>query len=128
VLKAATNRSGKESGKKEEMPTGKHEVKQPVHRFGVVLALMVACLGGPAVATPVGSVETFEGNAVGSFPSGWSDVAAVDPDPIAPKPSAVVVSATNAFGNQTKSLAPVPTIGGNQGIYRVLTYAPDRYS
>ena len=50
-----------------------------VHRSCAVLALLVACLGGEAVAGPVGTPETFEGDAVGSFPAGWSDVALVDP-------------------------------------------------
>jgi hypothetical protein len=69
-----------------------------------------ACLGGPAVAGPVGPVETFEGNPVGSFPAGWSDAVLVDPTNTAPKPSASVVSATDAFGNPTKALATLPGV------------------
>ena len=74
-------------------------VRPFVHHHCAVLALAVACLGGPAVAGPVGPAETFEGDAVGSFPAGWSDVALVDPASTAPKPSAVVVNTTDAFGN-----------------------------
>jgi hypothetical protein len=96
-------------------------MKRSVHYHCAVLALVVTCLGGPAAAGPVGPPDTFEGNAVGSFPAGWSDVALVDPDPIAPKPSAVVVNTTDAFGNPTKALAPVPAVGGIQGIYRTIT-------
>jgi hypothetical protein len=57
-----------------------------VHRHCAVVALLVACLGGQAVAGPVGPVETFEGDTVGSFPAGWSDFAVVDPTNTAPKP------------------------------------------
>jgi hypothetical protein len=96
-------------------------MKWSIHCHCAVLALVIGCLGGPATAGPVGTVETFEGDAVGNFPANWSDVALVDPDPLAPKPSAVVVSTTDAFGNSTNALAPVPAVGGIQGIYRTIT-------
>jgi hypothetical protein len=90
-----------------------------------VLALMIACLGGPARAVPVGPPDTFEGDAVGSFPAGWIDVVAADSASTAPKPSAVVVSTTNAFGNPTKAAAILPKVLGTlpatgpaQGFYR----------
>src|SRR3954449_10639933 len=92
-----------------------------MHRLCAVLALLVACLGGEAVAGLVGPPETFEGDAVGSFPAGWSDVALVDLDSTAPKPSALVVSTTDTFGNPTNALAPVAAIGSNQGIYRAIS-------
>jgi hypothetical protein len=55
------------------------------------------------VAGPVGPVETFEGDTVGSFPAGWSDFAVVDPTNTAPKPSVAVVSTTDRFGNRVSS-------------------------
>lgn len=91
-----------------------------VHRSCAALVLLVACLGGEAAAGPVGAPETFEGDAAGSFPAGWSDVALVDPDSTAPKPSALVVSTTDVFGNPTKALAPVEAIAPSQGIYRAI--------
>ena len=59
-----------------------------VHRRCALVALVAACLGGPAVAGPVGPVETFEGDTVASFPAGWSDVGLVSPG-TTPIPSAV---------------------------------------
>jgi hypothetical protein len=49
-------------------------MKRSVHRHCAVPALVVACLSGPATAGPVGPPDTFEGNAAGSFPAGWSDI------------------------------------------------------
>jgi hypothetical protein len=92
-----------------------------MRRHCTVLTLAILCLVEPATAGPVGPAETFEGDAVGSFPAGWSDVALVDPDPIAPKPSAVVINTNDASGNPTNALAPVPAVGGVQGIYRTIT-------
>src|SRR3954454_3486266 len=101
------------------------EFRASAHRSLAILALAVACLAGPAAAGPVGLPETFEGNAVGSFPAGWSDVATVEPTSTAPKPSAVVVTTTDAFGNPTKAVATLPKVLGtlpatrpSQGIYR----------
>ena len=62
--------------------------------------------------------ETFQRDAVGSFPKGWNDAAFVDPDLPAPKPSALVVNTTDAFGHPTKALATLPAIADSQGIYR----------
>ena len=42
-------------------------------------------------------------------------------DSTAPKPSALVVSTIDAFGNPTNALAPVAAIGSNQGIYRAIS-------
>lgn len=95
--------------------------KTLIRASGALVALVVACLGGPAAAGPVGPAETFEGDAVGSFPAGWHDVALVDPGSPAPKPSAVVVSTTDAFGRPTKALAPVAAIAPSQGIYRAIS-------
>lgn len=103
------------------------QMRQSARRDCALLALAVACLGGPAAAGPVGPAETFEGDAVGSFPSGWSDAARVDPASTAPNPSAVVVSTTDAFGNPTEALATLPkklgilpATGRTQGIYRAI--------
>jgi hypothetical protein len=94
--------------------------KTLVRAAGALVALVVACLGGPAAAGPVGPAETFEGDAVGSFPAGWRDFANVDPVSTIPKPSAVVVSTTDAFGHPTRALAPVDAIASMKGIYRAV--------
>jgi hypothetical protein len=98
-------------------------VRSFVHCHCAALALAAACLGGPAAAGPVGTAGTFEGDAVGSFPAGWSDAARVDPASTAPNPSAVVVSTTDAFGRPTKALAPVAAIAPSKGIYRAISAA-----
>ena len=67
-----------------------------------------------------GRTETFQRDAVGSFPKGWSDAALIDPANPAPKPSAVVVDTTDAFGHPTKALAMLPAISDSQGIYRAI--------
>jgi hypothetical protein len=89
------------------------KVKLAVHCHCAILAVLVACLGGPAAAAPVGIADNFEGNAAGSFPAGWSDIGLVSPG-TTPNPSVVVVSTTDAFGNPTKALAPVPAIAPSQ--------------
>ena len=70
----------------------------------------------PAGAAFVGPLENFETQTVGDFPAGWSDNGTFFP-------SAVVVSTTDALGHATKALAPVPTVGGVQGIFREITPA-----
>jgi hypothetical protein len=92
-----------------------------VRRRCAVLALVAGCVGVPADAAFVGPAETFEAQTVGAFPAGWNDFGSAEPDPATPNPSAVVVNTTNAFGNATKALAPVPAVGGIQGIYRAIT-------
>ena len=67
-----------------------------------------------------GSVETFQHDAVGSFPAGWQDAGTVDPDSTAPTPSAEVVRTTDAFGHTTKALAIEPGFADSQGIYRAV--------
>src|SRR5205823_5360568 len=58
---------------------------------------------------------------VGTFPTGWLDIGAVNPDPPNPPlPSALVVNTTDAFGNPTKALSLVDAIAQSQGIYRVV--------
>ena len=93
-------------------------VRQSAFRHGTALAVLVACLGGPAIAGPVGPPETFQRDAVGSFPASWNDVALGRPGSTAPKPSAKVVSTTDALGHPTKALAIPPFLGLSQGIYR----------
>jgi len=75
-----------------------------------------------------GSPDTFENEATGtftysSFPSGWMDSAQVVPDSSAPKPSAVVIKTTDAFGYSTKAVANFPAIADSQGIYRPIAPA-----
>jgi len=70
-----------------------------------------------------GSPETFQGVSTGtftysSFPSGWKDVASVDPATTSPKPSAVVIKTQDAHGESTKALATFPAVALSQGIYR----------
>jgi hypothetical protein len=63
---------------------------------------------GNTSTTYTGSPETFQHDSVGtftysSFPTGWSDPALVDPNSLAPQPSAVVIQTTGADGHITKS-------------------------
>ena len=83
-----------------------------------VLGALAASLGGPAVAGPVGPPETFQSYAIGSFPKGWLDFAAVGPPSDAPQPSAVVINTTDAYGHMTKALATLPAVAPAQGIFR----------
>src|SRR5690348_2857255 len=73
-----------------------------------------------AHAAPIGTADNFSGDAIGSFPAGWLDVAAVDPASPAPKPSALVVGTTDAHGNPIHALGTLPAIAPSQGIYRVV--------
>jgi hypothetical protein len=70
-----------------------------------------------------GSPETFQDDSVGtftysSFPTGWSDVAQVTGESTSPRPSAVVIQTTDAFGHATQALATLPAVALSQGIYR----------
>jgi hypothetical protein len=76
-----------------------------VHCHCAILALLVACLGGPVAAGPVSLTETFEAYAASSCPAGWSDVDLIDPASTVPKPTAVAVSTTDSCGNPTKAVA-----------------------
>ena len=94
-----------------------------MRRRCAVLALTLACAGTPAAAGVI--IDNFEGGPLGGVPAGWGDVATVDPTSTAPKPSAVVVSTTDAFGNPTqavstlnKPVGPLPTTGPTHGILR----------
>jgi hypothetical protein len=94
-----------------------------IHCRCALVALVVACLGTPAASSPF--VDDFESSPLGALPTGWNDVASVDPTSTVPKPSAVVVSTTDAFGNPTravatlpKTLGTLPSTGISQGIYR----------
>jgi hypothetical protein len=72
-----------------------------------------------AKAGLIGTSEDFESQTVGTFPTGWLDVGAVNPNPPNPPlPSATVVNTTNAFGNPTKALAIKDAVAQSQGIYR----------
>jgi hypothetical protein len=65
-----------------------------------------------------GRPEAFQRDAVGSFPKGWLDFAAVGPPSNAPQPSAVVINTTDAHGHMTKALATLPAVAPAQGIFR----------
>jgi hypothetical protein len=65
-------------------------------RRSAVLSLVAGCLGTQANA------------AVGNLPAGWSDVALIDPAVPPPKSPLAMIIAANAFGSQTKMLAPLP--------------------
>lgn len=82
-------------------------------------ALLVAA---PAsFAAPIGVADDFEDEIVGTFPNGWLDVGALNPDPPNPPlPSAIVVATTDALGNPTQALALVDAVAESQGIYRVV--------
>ena len=107
----------------------------------------VGMRNGPGVAWPTdfgspgehqdrdgfsGRPETFRHDSVGtftdsSFPTGWSDPALVDPNSLAPQPSAVVIQTTGADGLPTKALATLPAVADSQGIYRMIDPA-DHYA
>jgi len=75
-----------------------------------------------------GSPDTFENDSIGtftysSFPQGWYDSAQAVPDSGAPKPSAVVIKTTDAFGYSTQAVANFPAIADSQGIYRPIAPA-----
>jgi hypothetical protein len=75
--------------------------------------------------TYFGSPETFQHASVGtftysSFPIGWSDPALVDPNSLAPQPSAVAIQTTGANGHITNALATFPAVADSQGIYRMI--------
>jgi len=84
--------------------------------------------------------DNFQSYPVGSFPAPqWSDVGAVLPEaPIAPLPSATVITTTDAFGNTTQALSTVGALAASKGIFAPipvsLTYSlaadvrVDRYS
>ena len=80
-------------------------MKRSVQRRCTVLALVVACLGGPAAAGPANLTEAFQTYAASSRPAGWSNVGLVSPTLSVSKPSTVVVSTTDTFGNRTKAVA-----------------------
>ena len=73
-----------------------------------------------AHAALVGTSDDFSGDAIGTFPTGWLDVATVNPASPAPKPSALVVGTTDAHGNPIHALATLPAIAPSQGIYRAV--------
>ena len=79
-------------------------MKRSVQRRCTVLALVVACLAGPAAAGPANLTEAFEAYAASSRPAGWSGVGLGSVTSSVSKPSTVVVSTTDTFGNPTKAL------------------------
>lgn len=87
---------------------------------------LIACaallVGSPAsLAAPIGVADDFEDEILGTFPNGWLDVGALNPDlPNPPLPSAIVVATTDALGNPTQALALVDAVAESQGIYRVV--------
>ena len=85
-----------------------------------LLAGAMALAPHAADAALVGTSDDFSGDAIGSFPAGWLDVATVNPASPAPKPSALVVGTTDAHGNPVHALATLPAIAPSQGIYRMV--------
>src|SRR5215813_6907476 len=98
-------------------------------RASVALLPALAALGlavtvSAAQAGPIGTSENFETQTLGAFPTGWLDVAAIDPTPPNPPlPSAIVVSTTDAHGNPTRALATNDFIAPSQGIYRIVPHS-----
>lgn len=88
-------------------------------RLAALAALLVA--QHASFAAPIGVADDFEDETVGTFPNGWLDVGALNPDaPNPPLPSSLVVSTTDAFGNPTQALSLVDAVAESQGIYRVV--------
>jgi hypothetical protein len=95
-------------------------------RYGyALLTWVLARLGDPATARPVGWADTFESDAVGSLRAAWSDiavdVAVIDPASPAPNPSAVVAKTTDAFRSWMTASVPVAAIAPTHGIYCVIS-------
>lgn len=86
--------------------------------------IVLATIAGSTVvsqsAGATGIVDSFQGYAVGSFPSpAWQDVGLVDPSPpIAPVPSGTIIETTNAFGQPTKAFEPVSSVASSAGIFQ----------
>ena len=106
-------------------------------------AVLIVMLVMVAHSLPVhaGTItDNFQSYPVGSFPAPqWSDVGAVLPEPpVAPLPSATVITTTDAFGNTTQALSTVGALAASKGIFAPipvsLTYSlaadvrVDRYS
>ena len=106
-------------------------------------AVLIVMLVMVAHSLPVhaGSItDNFQSYPVGSFPAPqWSDVGAVLPEPpVAPLPSAMVITTIDAFGNTTQALSTVGALAASKGIFAPipvsLTYSlaadvrVDRYS
>ena len=74
----------------------------------------------------VGSLDDFEGYAVGGFPSpDWLDVGLANPDPPnPPDPSAVIAVTNDPFGSPTQVLSIVDALAPSQGIYRSINVSP----
>ena len=106
-------------------------------------AVLIVMLVMVAHSLPVhaGTItDNFQSYPVGSFPAPqWSDVGAVLPEPpVAPLPSATVITTTDAFGNTTQALSTIGALAASKGIFAPipvsLTYSlaadvrVDRYS
>lgn len=87
-------------------------------RRGVAIASFI-CGTALVGVSHAGIVEDFESYGLGSFPSPfWQDVGLIDvlpPNP--PDPSAIVIDATDAFGNPTQVLSTLDALAPSQGIY-----------
>ena len=84
--------------------------------------------GHPTSTAYSGDAETFQNDRTGtftyaSFPTGWYDAAQIDPATTSPKPSAVVINTTDAYGHMTQALATLPAVAESQGIYRPIDAA-----
>lgn len=80
-------------------------MRRPHRRHCAIVAVLVAFLGGPAAAGPANLTEAFSDLRSQQSPGGWSNVGLVSPTLSVSKPSTVVVSTTDTFGNRTKAVA-----------------------
>jgi hypothetical protein len=111
---------------------------KPVPRAVLIVMLLMVAHSLPVDAAII--TDDFQSYPVGTFPAPqWSDVGAVLPEPpIAPIPSATVITTTDAFGNITQALSTIGALAASKGIFAPipvsLTYSlaadvrVDRYS
>lgn len=109
-----------------------------ISRAVLIVTLVMVAHSLPVHAGTI--TDDFQSYPVGSFPAPqWSDVGAVLPEaPVAPLPSATVITTTDAFGNTTQALSTVGALAASKGIFAPipvsLTYSlaadvrVDRYS
>lgn len=95
-----------------------NERDKHIHRVVLIAMLPMLAHSLPVHAGTI--TDNFESYAVGTtFPAlQWSDVGAVLPEPpVAPLPSATVITTTDAFGNATQALSTVGALAASKGIF-----------
>jgi hypothetical protein len=86
--------------------------------MSTILRFMAVGLLSTATMLATTITDNFESYAPGTFPSAkWKDVGTVHTPPGQTLPSALVVSTTDAFGNQTQALGLVDQVAPSRGIY-----------